>query len=245
MLCRYPPPQEEAVSWSDYTQGGGGAAAGAAEEELEGRREYEERLFRAADRRLGHAKEPQEAREHEDAADAREVVRRRRAAKRQTEIETRVREVATATTESVDATTSAVAALRAAGGMPSLEIVDHVSGMSPRKLRAAWKQFSTALPPATHELLFDDFQKLVAQFVAAQGRPPLTTLELLGLFADCDVDGSDGSEAIDFNEWCGAIPRLAALLEQQKAKRGASAISETRARPTHAHRNATDTLARV
>ena len=69
-----------------------------------------------------------------------------------------------------------------------------------------------------------------------------TTLELLGLFADCDVDGSDGSEAIDFNEWCGAIPRLAALLEMQKAKRGASGI---RARPTHVHRNATDTLARV
>ena len=78
--------------------------------------------------------------------------------------------------------------------------------------------------------------------ILAQGRPPLTTLELLGLFADCDVDGSDGSEAIDFNEWCGAIPRLAALLEMQKAKRGASGI---RARPTHVHRNATDTLARV
>ena len=60
---------------------------------------------------------------------------------------------------------------------------------------------------------FEAFGALISQLVAAQGRPPLSTLELLGLFANCDLDGS---QDIDFNEWCGALPLLAALLEKKK-----------------------------
>ena len=60
---------------------------------------------------------------------------------------------------------------------------------------------------------FEAFGALISQLVAAQGRPPLSTLEQLGLFAKCDLDGS---QDIDFNEWCGALPQLAAIFARKK-----------------------------
>ena len=62
-------------------------------------------------------------------------------------------------------------------------------------------------------LVYESFSALVSKMVTAQGRQPLSTLEQLGLFANCDLDGS---QDIDFNEWCGALPRLAALLEKRQ-----------------------------
>ena len=69
-----------------------------------------------------------------------------------------------------------------------------------------------------------------AERTAAQGRPPLSTLEQLGLFASCDLDSS---QDIDFNEWCGVFPLLAALLEKQQrastAARSRAAIAASAA----------------
>jgi len=120
------------------------------------------------------------------------------------------------------------------GEVPSTEFADHVEPMSPRGLRAAWKQFQGRLDAGGGggsgsggggsgsgsggsgggaALGFEAFGALISQLVAAQGRPPLSTLEQLGLFAKCDLDGS---QDIDFNEWCGALPQLAAIFARKK-----------------------------
>ena len=120
------------------------------------------------------------------------------------------------------------------GEVPSTQFADHVEPMSPRGLRAAWKQFEGRLDAGGGggggsggggsgsgsggsgggaALGFEAFGALISQLVAAQGRPPLSTLEQLGLFAKCDLDGS---QDIDFNEWCGALPQLAAIFARKK-----------------------------
>ena len=134
-----------------------------------------------------------------------------------------------------------IAERRDRGGGPSTEYADHMEPMSPRALRAAWRQFQGGLDAGgggsgsgsgggSVALGFEAFGALVSQLVAAQGRPPLSTFEQLGLFASCDLDSS---QDIDFNEWCGVFPLLAALLEKQQrastAARSRAAIAASAA----------------
>ena len=131
-----------------------------------------------------------------------------------------------------------IAQRRERGEVPSTEFADHVEPMSPRALRAAWKQFQGRLDAGGGGgggggsgggsggggavLGFEAFGALVSQLVAAQGQLPLSTFEQLGLFAECDLDGS---QDIDFNEWCGALPRLAEFLEKKQKRTSTAARS--------------------
>lgn len=169
----------------------------------------------------------------QEAADANAILRERRQARKHAEREARLRALEAAR---LDCATllAQIAERRDRGEVPSTEYADHMEPMSPRALRAAWKQFEGGLDAGGGgsgsgsggggvALGFEAFGALVSQLVAAQGRPPLSTFEQLGLFASCDLDSS---QDIDFNEWCGVFPLLAALLEKQQS---ASTAARSRA----------------
>ena len=176
----------------------------------------------------------------EEAADANAILRERRQARKHAEREARLRALEAVR---LDCATllAQIAERRDRGEVPSTEYADHMEPMSPRALRAAWKQFEGGLDAGgggsgsgsgggSVALGFEAFGALVSQLVAAQGRPPLSTFEQLGLFASCDLDSS---QDIDFNEWCGVFPLLAALLEKQQrastAARSRAAIAASAA----------------
>ena len=173
----------------------------------------------------------------EEAADASAIIRQRRQARKQAETEARLRALEVARLD-CGTLLGQIAQRRERGEVPSTEFADHVEPMSPRALRAAWKQFQGRLDAGGGGgggggsgggsggggavLGFEAFGALVSQLVAAQGQLPLSTFEQLGLFAECDLDGS---QDIDFNEWCGALPRLAEFLEKKQKRTSTAARS--------------------
>jgi hypothetical protein len=174
----------------------------------------------------------------EEAADASAIIRQRRQARKQAETEARLRALEVARLD-CGTLLAQIAQRRERGEVPSTEFADHVEPMSPRALRAAWKQFQGRLDAGGGGggggggsgggsggggavLGFEAFGALVSQLVAAQGQLPLSTFEQLGLFAECDLDGS---QDIDFNEWCGALPRLAEFLEKKQKRTSTAARS--------------------
>ena len=176
----------------------------------------------------------------QEAADANAIIRERRQARKHAEREARLRALEAARLDCA-MLLAQIAERRDRGEVPSTEYADHMEPMSPRALRAAWKQFQGGLDAGgggsgsgsgggSVALGFEAFGALVSQLVAAQGRPPLSTFEQLGLFASCDLDSS---QDIDFNEWCGVFPLLAALLEKQQrastAARSRAAIAASAA----------------
>ena len=176
----------------------------------------------------------------QEAADANAIIRERRQARKHAEREARLRALEAARLDCA-MLLAQIAERRDRGEVPSTEYADHMEPMSPRALRAALKQFQGGLDAGgggsgsgsgggSVALGFEAFGALVSQLVAAQGRPPLSTFEQLGLFASCDLDSS---QDIDFNEWCGVFPQLAALLEKQQrastAARSRAAIAASAA----------------
>ena len=173
----------------------------------------------------------------EEAADASAIIRQRRQARKQAETEARLRALEVARLD-CGTLLAQIAQRRERGEVPSTEFADHVEPMSPRALRAAWKQFQGRLDAGGGGgggggsgggsggggavLGFEAFGALVSQLVAAQGQLPLSTFEQLGLFAECDLHGS---QDIDFNEWCGALPRLAEFLEKKQKRTSTAARS--------------------
>ena len=208
--------------------GGGGGGGGWAEgtrgdEEEEGREEYNDRLLKAADnwltKKSRRRSTAQEAGAAEADVDAKAVVRKRREARRRAEERHSAKVAEELTTGEAGAQLqAALDDLEARGLLESRAITDHIGALSPRALRAAWRQFSGGAADArgVSTLNFDEFSALCTRLATAQlgrGAAPLTTLELLGLFAQANLDG-DG--AIDFNEWCASLPHLDELLAARR-----------------------------
>ena len=226
---------KEQDGWAAGGGGGGWAESTRGEEEEEGREEYNNRLLKAADnwltkksRRKSSAQEAGAA--DVDDVDAKAVVRKRREARRRAEQRHSAKVAEELTTGEAGAQLqAALDDLEARGQLESRAITDHIGALSPRALRAAWRQFSGGAADArgVSTLNFDEFSALCTRLAAAQlgrGAAPLSTLELVGLFAQANLDG-DG--AIDFNEWCASLPHLDELLaaRRQAAHENAAGVT--------------------